>query len=188
MVRGSHGATWIVIVGRPALLDGLGDEQDHQVDKEHQTEGQRHVVREQKQEGAPDGDGVVVPEVRGHEDISPFAEPKNNLEEQSNADEHHTEISGVTNGSHRLPTDVKSRLRKARRIDHASNERRQDTTECSGNKGHAHEAHAHEHSRLKRTLAGCLENAANNVDDDRHGNIVAKRIENLLQCCEETIH
>ena len=180
MVRGGHGTARVVVVGGPALLDGLGDEQRHEVDEEHEPEGEGHVAAQQEQKRAPHGDGVVVPEVGRHEDVGPLAEPQHNLEEKANADEHHAKVGGVAHRRNGLPADVERRLGEPGDLDHAGDERGEDVTEGGGDEGHAHEADADEHGGLEGALARGLEDAADNVDDDGNGDVVAKGVENRL--------
>ena len=180
VVRGGHDATGVVVIGRPALLHGLSDEQSYEVDEQHERECQGHIAAQKEQQGAPHRDGVIVPQVRRHEDVGDAQEPYGDLEEQTDADEHHAQVRGVAHGRNGLPSDVERRLGNAGHVNHALDERGQDATERRGHEGHAHEADADEYGGLEGAFGGRAEDLADDEDDDGNGDIVAEGIKELL--------
>jgi len=188
VVRRRHRTGWVIEVCRPTLLHGLGNEQRNHVDEDHKYERYDHIAGKQEKHRTPDGDGVVVPKIGGHEDVGRLAKPPDDLEKQTYADERHADVGGIGHRGNCLPTDIKRRLVETRNVNHLLNKWGKDRPKGRCDECHTLEADPHEDRGLEGALARCLKNAADDVDDNGNGDVIPKGIKYLLQYCEEPIH
>ena len=128
MVRGCHRAAGIVVIRRPALLNGLSNQESDHVDEDHQEKCHPDVLGQKEEHRSPNGDGVVVPKIRRHEDVCCLAKPEYYLEEKANPNKGHADLGRVSDCCDRLPTDIQRGPIEARVVDHLLDNRGENST------------------------------------------------------------
>ena len=165
MVRRGQRTAGVVIVAREARRQHFRKEQDIQVHQNHQPKRQPDILCRQIERGTPEHEGIGIPQIGGHENIGPFGDKKDHLQNDCNHQEDHTNLGGISNQCASLPADIQNRQIDAGIIDHLVNNSADGRHVGVDQKAEAGQRHACQQRRAESFGRLCFHNQSNNENN-----------------------